>query len=49
MPANNDPEDVREKGEITEILAKRFGKEQTGCVFFEDMVHGWTTRGDFSD
>ena len=49
LPAGNDPDDVKEKGEIIEILAKRFGAEMTGTTHFPDMVHGWTTRGDLKD
>ena len=49
MPAANDPDDVKEKGEVIEILAKLFGNELTGTVHFPDMMHGWTTRGDLND
>ena len=49
MPAGNDPEDVKEKGEITEILVKRFGSELAGSTSFPDMMHGWTTRGNLAD
>lgn len=49
MPAGNDPDYVKDKGEVIEILAKRFGPELTGTTTFPDMVHGYVVRGDMKD
>uniref|UniRef100_A0A7S2KCV6 Dienelactone hydrolase domain-containing protein n=1 Tax=Leptocylindrus danicus TaxID=163516 RepID=A0A7S2KCV6_9STRA len=45
MPAGNDPDNVKPGGSVAEILKEKGGK----CVVYEDMVHGWITRGDFTD
>lgn len=49
LPAGNDGENVKEKGELVEILGKRFGTDLTGTTSFPDMQHGWVVRGDLKD
>jgi hypothetical protein len=49
LPAANDPADVKEKGEIVELLIKRFGADKVGTTEFPDMTHGWVVRGDLKD
>jgi dienelactone hydrolase len=46
LPAGNDPLDVKEKGEVVEVLARRFGSNLTGSTHFPEMIHGWVMRGD---
>lgn len=49
MPAGNDLPNVKEKGEVVEALAKRFGNDLVGMTEFPDMMHGWVVRGDLND
>ncbi len=49
QPAENDPPNVKENGEIVEKLAERFGKEKVGTSLYQDMKHGWVVRGDIKD
>jgi hypothetical protein len=49
LPAQNDPANVKEKGEIVENLVSRFGAEKTGTIEFPDMIHGWIIRGDMGN
>jgi len=44
MPAGNDPENLKEGGEIAELMVAKGG----ASVVFPDMAHGFTTRGDLS-
>jgi hypothetical protein len=34
LPAGNDPENVKNKGELIEILIKRFGEDKVGTSEF---------------
>jgi hypothetical protein len=49
MPASNDPANVKNKGEIIELLAKKFGEDKVGVTEFPEMTHGWVVRGDISN
>ena len=49
MPASNDMANVKEKGEVIEVLEKRFGADRVGATEFPDMMHGWVVRGDLKD
>ena len=48
LPAGNDPANVKEGGELTNLLlANQPNSRVSGD--FEDMAHGWTVRGDTAD
>jgi len=44
MPAGNDPPNVKPGGIGSSVLG-----DKLEIVEFDDMVHGWTTRGDMKD
>ena len=46
-PAGNDPIDIKEGGEIINILRKN-NPEKVLTVDFPDMQHGWVVRGDLA-
>lgn len=48
LPAGNDPSNLKTKGEIIELLIKRFGEHKVGVTEFPDMIHGWVVRGDLT-
>jgi len=45
MPAGNDPDNLKDGGDIAKSLEAKGGK----TITFPDMSHGWVARGDFSD
>jgi len=45
MPAENDPESVKPGGKLTTIIEGQGGKS----IAFENMKHGFSSRGDMSD
>jgi dienelactone hydrolase len=45
MPAGDDPDNVKEGGEIAEIIVGKGGATEA----FAEMTHGWVSRGDMSD
>jgi hypothetical protein len=45
-PAQNDPANIKEGGELSEILKKKFGADKSGTHEFKDETHGWVVRGD---
>jgi dienelactone hydrolase len=50
LPAGNDKEEeYGAEGVFTKALVEKFGTESVKTMRFEDMVHGWTSRGDNSD
>lgn len=48
LPAGNDPENIKEGGEIITALQAKIPESATSNEF-EDMKHGWSVRGDVSD
>lgn len=49
LPAGNDPDNVKSKGELVDILIKRFGADKAGTTEFPEMAHGWVVRGDLKN
>ena len=47
MPAGDDPEGYQESGNF--FTALKAAQPMSEIVFFPDMSHGWTTRGDMSE
>jgi hypothetical protein len=48
-PAGNDVPNIKQGGELVQILERKFGAEKTGTLEFPDMIHGWVVRGDLED
>lgn len=51
MPAGSDPAFVREGGSVIEGLKANGGMvgDESKCIDFPDMQHGWVNRGDIKD
>ena len=47
LPASNDPEGYKDGNDFCE--ATKSVQPDTESLFFPDMSHGWTTRGDLTD
>ncbi len=47
MPAHGDPHMYHEDGEL--FRAVHHNNPASRVVLFNDMQHGWTTRGDLTD
>mmetsp|Transcript_23918 Transcript_23918/g.54669 ORF Transcript_23918/g.54669 Transcript_23918/m.54669 type:complete len:246 (+) Transcript_23918:65-802(+) len=45
MPAGNDPDNLKEGGDLAKSLETKGGR----TITFPDMAHGWVSRGDLSD
>uniref|UniRef100_A0A7S0L2C9 Dienelactone hydrolase domain-containing protein n=1 Tax=Coccolithus braarudii TaxID=221442 RepID=A0A7S0L2C9_9EUKA len=47
LPSNQEPPEVLPGG----LFEKKMGEKgiEYECVYFEDMAHGWVTRGDMAD
>lgn len=45
-PAGNDVANIKEGGELVQILQDKFGANKSGTLEFKEMIHGWVVRGD---
>jgi len=46
LPAKNDGDEYREGGELFSIFKQNNPKSETSGHLFDDVVHGWTVRGE---
>lgn len=47
-PAGNDAPNIKEGGELVQILQDKFGANKSGTLEFKEMAHGWVVRGDLA-
>ena len=47
--ANNDPDNIKDNGEIIKMLINNIGKENIEIQLYNDMLHGWSVRGDLKN